>query len=74
MTKTCVRKESPLRELIKICCEAGSINRTYEWSGCRRMQDKGFIYRIVNHSKLFFDLTTKIHTRGIEKRWSRLNQ
>ncbi len=43
--------------------------RTYEWRGCSRPSEDGYIHQKVYHSKWFVDPVSGSHTQGIERMW-----
>ena len=63
------RKALTLREVIRGCCDTGSVIMTDEWSGYSKLSEDGFIHRTVKHSKWFLNPSDGTNTQEIERLW-----
>ncbi len=67
------RKQETMKFVLQRCVEAGSLVWTDSFSAYINYSLEGYTHQSVNHSENFVDLTTGVHTQGIELVWLEAN-
>ena len=67
------RKSRTLRDLMIRCCEVGSVFRTDQWSGCRRIEQDGFLHQLSTISSGFLVQLPKLIPKVSKECGSKLN-